>query len=69
MPTGLGGELSLGVLYHVDSSLGRDEKMYRLVRLHHVLAKLWGMHVHVYSITSNHTKKVVLVCEIYKNCN
>ena len=69
MSTGLGGELSLGVLYVVDSSHGRDKKMYRLFRFHHVPSKLCGMHVHVYGVTSDHTKKVMLVCEIYKNCN
>ena len=40
--------------------------MFRLFGCHHVPAKLCGMHVHVYGVTSDHTKKVVLVCEIYK---
>ena len=40
--------------------------MYSMFVCHHVLAKLCSMHAHVYGVTSDHTKKLVMICEICK---
>ena len=40
--------------------------MYSVFICHHVQAKLCGMDVRVYGFTSNHTKKRVMICNIYK---
>ena len=37
-----------GMVYDVDLSHARDEEMYSVFVCHHVLAKLCGLHVHVY---------------------